>query len=423
MGSTELKAVKIKLNNGVASGMYILLNEEEVKFTKEDETKPPNRIYKVQIGVEAMFNGKRCRGKYIATIPRGTSIAKAVNSLLGKREEMKSILKQHGTLKSDKKGMQPVDTKDRQFSSIFNAWLEAKKINHSENTIRIYDSCYRAHIKGLNRKRIDDITEDDIQNIVNKMINNGKSPSTINTVKVIMKPLLQLYDVNLNWRKIIFPKNDNKRTFKGDDNQAKLIAKTLLSYQHPIARGVFIFLLSGRRINETLQLEHRHINYSNNTFTLPANITKTKTEVTFTLTPLMKKSIEAQKSTTGKVFKMIRESCRYHFLLAMNSIGVHKMVMHDLRSMVAVTALRNGADLYSVSKMLAHKLISTTERNYLGDGTERAVEAQETFTALIEAPDDIIDVDVVEDEFTALQKIYPDATDAQIQSIIEMMKN
>jgi len=59
MGSTEYKPVKIKLNNGSSSGMYILLNSNEIKYTKEYETRPPNRIYKIQIAVEAICNNKR----------------------------------------------------------------------------------------------------------------------------------------------------------------------------------------------------------------------------------------------------------------------------------------------------------------------------------------------------------------------------
>jgi len=53
----------------------------------------------------------------------------------------------------------------------------------------------------------------------------------------------------------------------------------------------------------------------------------------------------------------------------MESIGVSNMVMHDLRSMVAVVSLRNGADIYAVSKMLSHKLLSTTPANYLNNDT------------------------------------------------------
>ena len=58
-----IKPVKIKLNNGTAGGMYILLDQNEIRYTNTDETRPPNRIYKIEIAVEAMFNNKRCRGK------------------------------------------------------------------------------------------------------------------------------------------------------------------------------------------------------------------------------------------------------------------------------------------------------------------------------------------------------------------------
>ncbi len=78
------------------------------------------------------------------------------------------------------------------------------------------------------------------------------------------------------------------------------------------------------------------------------------------------------------------------------------MNMHDLRSMVATVALRNGADMYSVSKMLSHKLMSNTEKSYLGSGVEKSIEAQETFQSLICGT--VIDVEVVIDEFTELKK-------------------
>ena len=62
----------------------------------------------------------------------------------------------------------------------------------------------------------------------------------------------------------------------------------------------------------------------------------------------------------------------------MRSIDIHNMVMHDLRSMVGVVSLRNGADIFSVSKMLSHTNLSTTQRSYLTDGSELALGAQTT---------------------------------------------
>jgi len=419
---SEHKPVKIKLNNGSASGMYILLKASEIRYSKDNETKPPNRIYTIQIAVEAIYNNKRCRGKQSFKIPKGTSISKAVSSLLGKREGIKDTLKTRGTLKKEKYTLNKIDTTDRKLSSVYMAWITGKKINQSNNTIRIYDACYRTHLHKFKNKLIDDITEDDIQNLVNSMINDAKSPATIHIVKVIMKPLLELNDIQLNWKKIIFPKNDKKRTFEGSDNEAKKITKALLEYKHPIARGIFAFLLSGRRIGETLLLEYKNIDFKNSTFTLPKEITKTKTSFTYTLTPLLLNAVNTQKTTKGRIFDLRRDAVNYHFHKVMTNIGVYKMVMHDIRSMVAVVALRNGADPYAVSKMLSHKLLATTEKAYLGDGTERAIEAQNTFNSLIYESNNIIEVEVEENEFIALKNIYPNAPDKKIHQIIEMMK-
>ena len=422
MAASEHKPIKIKLNNGSASGMYILLISDEIRYTKNKETRPPNRIYIIQIAVEAIHNHKRCRGKQTFKIQKGTSIGKAVSSLLGKREEMKETLKTKGTLKKEKLTLSKTNTTDRKLSSVYMAWISGKRINQSDNTIRSYNACYRTHLSKLKNKIIDDITEDDIQNIINQMINDSKSPATINTVKVIMKPLLELNDIQLNWKKIIFPKNDKKRTFKGSDEEAKKITQALLEYKHPIAKAIFAFLLSGRRIGETLLLEYKNIDFKNNTFTLPKEITKTKTSFTYTLTPLLLHAVNTQKTIKGKIFDLKRDAVNYHFHKAMRDIGEYKMVMHDIRSMVAVVALRNGADPYAVSKMLSHKLLATTEKAYLGDGTERAIEAQNTFNSLIEKNNSIIDVEVQEDEFFMLKKIYPNASDNKIQQIIDLMK-
>jgi len=429
MDIAKHKPVKIRLNNGAASGMYILIQNDEIRYTKEDETKPPNRNYKIQIAVEAIYNNKRCRGKQSFQIRKGISIAKAVSSLLGKRENMKETLKQKGTLASTKKLLPKIDTKDRKFKSIYAAWIARKAIEVSPNTVRMYNGSYRVWIKKLDDKIIDDITEDDIQNLINEMINKSKKPKTIVIVRAVLKPLLAMYDVNINWKKIVLPKVEPKEKFSGDDEQAKLIAKTLLEYKHPIARGVFTFLLSGRRINETILIEHSHINYKKTeqypygSFTLPKENTKTHTEVTYALTPLLLNALKIQKTTKGKIFDLKAISVHYHWKLAMQSIGVTNMVMHDLRSMVAVVALRNGADIYAVSKMLSHKLLSTTQANYLSNSTEQAIEAQNTFTNVIGVSDETIDVEIIRDEYEALKKLYPNASDDKIQQVMVIMQN
>ena len=51
-----MKPFKIRLTDGDlrAQGMYVLLEENEEKYTKTGITSPPNRIYKIEIAVETI---------------------------------------------------------------------------------------------------------------------------------------------------------------------------------------------------------------------------------------------------------------------------------------------------------------------------------------------------------------------------------
>ena len=416
---------KIKLEAGDkrAQGMYILLKPAENKYTAKGVTATPNRNYKIEIAVEAIHNNKRCRGKKVFNITKGTSIIRAIESMISKRNEMITILKEKGTLKTESIKLPKIDPKDRSFENVYQAWINVKRIDKRANTIRVYEVCYKNYLsKAFDKMLIDDITETHIQNLINEAIEKKKKPTTIKTIKLVMQPILELNDVMLNWKKIVFPKHTSERKFKGSDEDAIKISKALLTYEHPIMRGIFAFLLTGRRINEVLQLKHEHINYKNNTFTIVAENSKNKKEHTFKLLPILLNAIKEQKTTTGKIFPMGRDNATYHFKKCMRSIDIHNMVMHDLRSMVAVVSLRNGADIFSVSKMLSHTNLSTTQRSYLTNGSELALEAQTTIEMLINSNEDIIDIEIEDNKFLAIKKLYPNATDEQIKKAISILE-
>ena len=104
---------------------------------------------------------------------------------------------------------------------------------------------------------------------------------------------------------------------------------------------------------------------------------------------------------------MGRDNTIYHFKKCMRSIDIHNMVMHDLRSMVGVVSLRNGADIFSVSKMLSHSNLSTTQRSYLTDGSELALGAQSTIEMLINSNNqNIIDVEIEDNKFFETVKYF-----------------
>lgn len=414
--------IKLEIGDKRAQGMYILLKPSEEKYTTKSVTATPNRNYKIEIAVEAIYKNKRCRGKKVFNIAKGTSIIRAVENMIAKRNEMITILKEKGTLKTENIKLPKVDPKDRSFRNVYQAWINVKRIDKRANTIRVYEVCYKNYLsKTFDKMIIDDITETHIQNLINEAIEKKKKPTTIKTIKLVMQPILELNDVMLNWKKIVFPKHTSERKFKGSDEDALKISKALLTYEHPIMRGIFAFLITGRRVNEVLQLKHEDINYKDNTFTIVAENSKNKKEHTFKLLPILLKAIKEQKTITGRIFPMGRDNAIYHFKKCLRSIDIHNMVMHDLRSMVGVVSLRNGADIFSVSKMLSHTNLSTTQRSYLTDGSELALKAQSTIEMLIN-DEKIIDIEIEDNKFLAIKKLYPNATDEQINQAIGILE-
>jgi integrase len=353
-------------------------------------------------------------------VPKGTSIVKAVSSLLGKKDEIISTLKEKGTLKINKVSTKKIDSEDRRLDTLFEIWIANKSIISKPNTIRVYKINYYQYISpALGKKVVDTITENDVQAIITDAINSKKAPNTIKGIKRILKPLLETNDLLLNWSKIILPKDTSGRKYTKSKDDTLRIVNELRTYKHKIARGVFEFLLTGRRINETLYLTYENIDYKNNTFTILAKYAKTKKDFVFTLTPELIKAIKLQETYTGRVFRLEHRQMLSHFKTAMNNIGIHDMVIHDLRSMVAQTALDNGADIYDVSKMLAHQRVATTEARYVEGGAQQASNAQKVFINVISK---ISSKDSkIEKEFELLKNIYPEATDEMIYKIIVMM--
>ena len=59
----------------------------------------------------------------------------------------------------------------------------------------------------------------------------------------------------------------------------------------------------------------------------------------------------------------------------MANLGIYDLHLHDLRSLVAQTALDNGANIYDVSALLAHSNIATTEKRYVDKNKDHAQKA------------------------------------------------
>jgi integrase len=422
------KPFKIKLSNGTAGGMYLLAEESEIKDDKFGNTKAPTkRAYKIQIEVEVIFEGKRKRGKKSFSIPSGTSIIKAVQSLQGKKNEMIETLKTKGTLKTEKTKIVQISQTDGNFAECWLAFYAAKVATDKikQSTYNTYKDTFDTYLSPIYKKKVDEITIGHVQEIINNALNAKKSPAKISMIKPIIKPLLEHYDVILNWKKLIEPKVDNERKYKKTKEETQKIIHALLHYEHPQIRAIFHFSLTGRRISEVLALRYENINWETNTYIIPKENVKTRKALEFQLTPQLIEAIQSRGKIKkeGLVFSLKSKWVLVHFKRCMASLDIYDLTLHDLRSLVAQTALDNGANIYDVSALLAHSTISTTEKRYVDKNKDHAQKALDTFTkatALLE--EDIIDVDVIEDKFLALRNLYPDANDGQIKQAINILE-
>jgi len=224
--------------------------------------------------------------------------------------------------------------------------------------------------------------------------------------------------------KIELPNTPKARKYYKTKEDTLKIVEALNNYYHPIARGVFKFLLTGRRVNEVLYLTHENVNYKDMKFTILAKYAKTNKNFDFPLTQTLIEAIKEQKNKSGRIFKLEHRMILDHFKSAMSKIGIYDMVIHDIRSMVAQTALDNGANIYDVSKMLAHQKVSTTEGSYIEGGLAQAKKAQDIFERVITSSheEQIEDAEIIEDKFSVIKNLYPNANDEIIKYAISILE-
>ncbi|WP_373274734.1 phage integrase central domain-containing protein [Campylobacter insulaenigrae] len=111
--------------------------------------------------------------------------------------------------------------------------LVCEKILFLKKHYEVSKFSYNAHIKDIiGNIKIKQVKLKDIQNIVNKMIDQGKSPRTTKTIKDILSPVFEFaikndYIEKNIAREIEIQKFDNKRYFTIDDEDRNALYEVL----------------------------------------------------------------------------------------------------------------------------------------------------------------------------------------------------
>lgn len=131
----------------------------------------------------------------------------------------------------------------------------------------------------------------------------------------------------------------------------------------PVLKAASLFAcMTGLRISDILKLQWEDFEIApDQGYCLRIRTQKTQTEATL---PISNEAYELCGTPgTGKVFKGLQRSMTQHPLKKwIKKAGINKHIsFHCFRHSYAVIQISLGTDIYTVSKMLTHKNVSTTQ--------------------------------------------------------------
>tara|TARA_B100001063_G_scaffold31573_2_gene24701 strand:- start:6095 stop:7030 length:936 start_codon:yes stop_codon:yes gene_type:complete len=284
-------------------------------------------------------------------------------------------------------------------------FLQTKEISARKSTIQNYSTALNIHSKPLHNKSIEKIKINDVQKIINKMLSNRAEATVVLYARTLRAFLAKHKVVVINeWDELSLPQIDNKVDYTLSLKETKKIIYAMRNYsgtpiegevfyQFEEIKNIFTFLLSGRRINEVLQLKYNDINFQDNTFKVPASTAKGKKELVFNLDNYLLDAIKSQARlnkvdlsknlTDKKLFKYTKETPRVHFQNLLKSMKLPRLRLHDIRHMLATTLVQNGVAIADISVLLGHSSITITEARYANKSKDQASRALDAFNDII----------------------------------------
>lgn len=230
---------------------------------------------------------------------------------------------------------------------------------------------YGKHMKKyIGNKRIDHIKADDFKGIRDRMIKQGLADSTVAQVPKVFGVLFKEAIIkgyitespldNVKYRKI---KNARKFTLKDED--ALKLYKTLMNYPDIKYRGIWMFLLEGRRKNEVLALTWDRVDLKAGIYEYGPLENKSGDDKEYILPQhiidLLKQFPEPHE---GLVFKSSRkakdgtvgnkiDNFRKRWKGILKSLDINENVVpHDIRHWIGTVAVNAGIPLEHISFVL-----------------------------------------------------------------------
>jgi len=362
------RLIKVNLKGYNCRGIYFEDSDGIFGCSEIDDAQPHTKIkppFKIVLRSTVQRKGKPVTSKKTFSFNEpGTTFKRAVERVSGQREVFRDEVSTQGKKQQLKRSLSIREAWDSYIAEReANGKLSVKNISNQK-------LLFGKHIKPIEDYPLNEVDTDDLQNIVNGMLASGSAPRTAKGIKDYLRPFFK-------WAKIIpnpaegieLPSFDNTVNFDLAEDKAKKLISAMNSYPEPVIKGIFSFLLDGRRLGEVLLLQWSSVDFENMTYTVQSFTTKNRKtalydlreETAIALQDIQKESDYIFPARIDKSTPMSPDTFRWHWSKVLEDLDI-KMRLHDIRHLIGGTLVNAGATLEEIAAVLGHSSTNVTKR-------------------------------------------------------------
>lgn len=406
-----MKLVKIEIPNKDCRGMS-LVEEDNFPLDIISDIKQfkPSNSYKLQLRVTISTEYQKHQKKITKVFNKNQTLLQAISFMNAQRDGIQNSLKD-GSIQKEriaKKLSRNSGLLDGNscLNDIFDDYIQGKKNTLKAKTVLSYEGFYNSWLReGVGTLKIANISRADLQNVVHKIL-SLRAPRTAKTLKEVINPIFKNFVhsgfITSNPVELLeFKKFDNVKNPEVTDEQIKALYGAINNYDTEPFRSIFVWLATGRRVNEVLSLKWSDINLNSCTYTvLPENNKAGKRmeyvlddDLLHVVNTLPKKSQYIFPAIKNPNLKMHNDTIKKHWIKILTNANLvnideknNKVIplirIHDLRHIVGLKLVNAGISLEVIASVLGHTTTNITKR-YSKVRTETAGKALSQFKELI----------------------------------------
>lgn len=362
------RLIKVSLKGYNCRGIYFEDSDGVFGCSEIDDSQPHTKIkppFKIVLRSTVLRKGKSVTSKktFLFNEP-GITFKRAVERVSAQREAFRDEVSTQGKQKAKQR--------IRTLREAWDDYIGEREANGKLSVKNISNQklLFGKHLQEIEDYPLTDIDTDDLQNIVNGMLKSGSAPRTAKGIKDYMRPFFK-------WAKVVpnpaegieLPSFDNTVNFELAEDKAKKLISAMINYPEPVIKGIFSFLLDGRRLGEVLLLKWSSIDFDNNIYTVQGFTTKNRKTAIYDLREVTAMAIQDIQKESAYIFParmnkenpMSAETFRWHWEKVLEDLNI-QMRVHDIRHLIGGTLVNAGATLEEIAAVLGHSSTNVTRR-------------------------------------------------------------